>query len=801
MFSVIKNFITQRRNKFHMGKKGLIGSRKRRTQDSSLAAAADKSRPLNIAILAILWVLCSIVLCLPLERNHESMLVIGQQAPETIFARFDFDYQDKELTDAKRQAAMATVPLFFQLDAKIEQACKARTEQLFTAINERITALNNKQQYTPPVDSPIANVVASMDRNTLQDFYYMMQDDNHKRIFINNLSLVLNHGIMNRQAKQAYKVGQMIRIIDAKGRSRQPKRIIDVQTPALAAKQVAKKALIFYSSANKQLFTKNLTNVVEILLGQQGNLVFDKKTTVLQRAHAAATTPPYVETIQKDQRIVNKNQIVTQKILSKLNKYNRLVAERISPEDIIKHKLELMSWCLVLMLVIGLYLYNVNPEIIKSNQKVLLTASTIIIALVMNYVAIEVFSFFSTQFSLLPIFVMAALPLALPAIILAVTTGLRGAIYIGFFVSVLTAMMMNNSYDVVLEGLIISCFAGLAVRNSTNYRSFFIRATGISFIANGLLNFSFFVNIFNTSTNVIYALSIIAITAILTAILGLLIIFIFELLFNISTNMSLLMLCDYNHPLLRRLQLEAPGTFHHSLTVSTLAEYAAESIGANPIKARVGALFHDIGKLVKPEYFTENSLVHAGKHTDLHPRMSSLIILNHVKDGVDLAMKYKLRKIIRDTIEQHHGTDIVYYFYQKALKENRDKDAVVSEQEYRYPGPLPKEKEVVIISLADACEAATRSLQKPTPTKIEALIWEIFRKRIRDGQLDEADLSFAELSRIKKSFVKTLTMMNHGRIAYPKDEDNDHESDLFMATQGAPIAKTIAAEKNDKKSD
>jgi cyclic-di-AMP phosphodiesterase PgpH len=800
MFSAIKKFIDQRRSKFQMGKKGLTGSRKRRTQDDSLAAAADKSKPLNIAILSILWVLCSLVLCLPLDKTTESLLITGQQAPETIFAKFDFDYQDKELTELKRQEAAAKVPLFFRLNIKIEQDCKARTEQFFAAINKRIIALQSKQKYLPPADSKIAKLVANMDDNTLQDFYYMMQDDNRKRNFIENMELALNRGIMDNHSKQAYKVGQMIKIVDSKGRSRREKQVIDVQTPQLAAKQVAEKALAFYSSSNKKLFTKIMTEVVEALLAEQGNLRFDEKTTRIRREAVASATLPYVEAIKKDQRIINKNEIVTEKLLSKLNKYNRLVAERVSSAAILRHKLELISWCLVLMLVTGLYLYNVNPDIIKSNQKVLLTASTIIISLIINYAAIEVFSFFSTQFSLLPVLVLDAMPLALPAIVLAVTTGLRGAIYIGFFVSILTAMMMNNSYDIVLEGLVISCFAGLAVRNATNYRSFFIRAAGVAFITATLLNFNFFIETLNISGNIVPSLSIIAITSIMTAILGLVIIFIFELLFNISTNMSLLMLCDYNHPLLRRLQLEAPGTFHHSLTVSTLAEYAAGSIGANPIKARVGALFHDIGKLVKPEYFTENSLSPDGKHTDLHPRMSSLIILNHVKDGVDLAMKYKLRKIIRDAIEQHHGTDIVYYFYQKALKENREKDLVVSEQEYRYPGPLPKEKEVAIICLADACEAASRSLQKPTPTKIEALIWEIFRKRIRDGQLDDADLTFAELSQIKKSFVKTLTMMNHGRIAYPKDEDND-ESDLFMAAQKTTAPKSAVAEKNDKKSD
>jgi membrane-associated HD superfamily phosphohydrolase len=172
-----------------------------------------------------------------------------------------------------------------------------------------------------------------------------------------------------------------------------------------------------------------------------------------------------------------------------------------------------------------------------------------------------------------------------------------------------------------------------------------------------------------------------------------------------------------------------------------------------------------------------------------------------VKEGVDMALKYKLRKIIRDAIEQHHGTDLVYYFYKRALEENREKNVPVEEQEYRYPGPLPREKEVVLISLADACEAASRTLQKASHAKIDALVWEIFRKRLRDGQLDKAELTFGELAMVRASFVKTLTTMLHGRIPYPKDEDEDKdENDLFMASKKPPVSEKEGADKAAPKS-
>jgi putative nucleotidyltransferase with HDIG domain len=360
-------------------------------------------------------------------------------------------------------------------------------------------------------------------------------------------------------------------------------------------------------------------------------------------------------------------------------------------------------------------------------------------------------------------------------------------------------MMLSNSFDTALQGIVICCLAAIAVRRAANYRVFFIRSFLVVFFSFWLLDFDQFWHLKSSAEMFFWAVGMFFCNAFVTATAALILIFLFELLFSVTTDMALFTLCDYNHPLLRRLELEAPGTFHHSLMVASLAEYAAKAIKANPIKARVGAMFHDIGKLAKPEYFTENTFDSENKHADLHPRMSSLIILNHVKEGLDLALKYNLRKVIRDAIQQHHGTDIVYYFYKRALEENKEKGITVDDSEYRYPGPLPVEKEIVIISLADACEAAARSIIKPTPNKIEALVWEIIRKRIRDGQLDNANLTIAEITKIKESFTKTLITMNHSRIAYPKDEVDD-EDDLFVAAQKKESAESKTDKTDDSKS-
>ena len=263
-----------------------------------------------------------------------------------------------------------------------------------------------------------------------------------------------------------------------------------------------------------------------------------------------------------------------------------------------------------------------------------------------------------------------------------------------------------------------------------------------------------------------------------------------EGVFGLTTEISWLELSDLNHPLLRRMQIEAPGTFHHSLIVASLAESAAEAIGANAIMSRVCAYFHDIGKLNKPEYFIENQ-GGANPHDELTPTMSALIIVAHVKDGVDLAIKNKLNPRILEVIQEHHGDSLVYFFYRKAQERlqkeeadrgngetNSDELPKVDEKSFRYPGPIPQSRESGIISLADAIESASRTISKPSPSRIRALVDEIIFKRIRDGQLDSCGLTMKELTAIREVFSSTLRSMLHARIEYPKEQVEEAPSDL-----------------------
>ncbi len=268
----------------------------------------------------------------------------------------------------------------------------------------------------------------------------------------------------------------------------------------------------------------------------------------------------------------------------------------------------------------------------------------------------------------------------------------------------------------------------------------------------------------------------------------------FEWLFRITTDIRLLELSNLNSPLLRELSVEAPGTYHHSLMVGTLAEAAAEAIGANSLLVRVRAYYHAIGKLLKPEYFVENQSFSASKHTALTPRMSCIVIASHVKEGLDLARRNGIPRKIADMIPQHHGTRVMSYFYQKALDEAQHGDVGIHDSDYRYPGPKPQSREAAVIMMADAVEAASRTLTSPSAAQVQGMIDRLVGEIERDDQLDESNITFSDVRRAKESFLRVLTSVHHRRIDYPGYDfrENSQQGERDSAPGcGAKPAKTV----------
>jgi len=440
-----------------------------------------------------------------------------------------------------------------------------------------------------------------------------------------------------------------------------------------------------------------------------------------------------------------------------------------------------------------------RPGTFSQNSRVFLVFGTIFVQLAATKVILVLSSEQAFKF-LTPEMGWLLAPYAFAPLVLSVLLGRDHGLYAAVFVSLWSSVLFGRIDASLLVISLISGFTAVYLTLQVRRRAQLIRAgVGVG-VAIWLSSLSFGmigpINLFPPMDN---DWGMIGVQSALTLGNGIVTAMIvggalpmLEQLFQITTDVSWLELSDLNHPLLRRMTIEAPGTYHHSLVVANLAEGAAEKIGANATLCRVCAYFHDVGKLVKPEYFTENMNFERNPHDDLAPTMSALIIIAHVKEGVDLALTHGLNKQIIDVIQQHHGTSLVYYFYQRAVQQQEDARAggkimnireedipEVQEESFRYTGPKPQTKESAIVSLADIVESASRSLEKPTPQKVEQLVNELIEERIADGQLDECDLTLGELRVIAKRFRFTLMTMLHTRIAYPKHESKftptDHD--------------------------
>ncbi len=403
------------------------------------------------------------------------------------------------------------------------------------------------------------------------------------------------------------------------------------------------------------------------------------------------------------------------------------------------------------------------------------------------------------------------LPLGFAPLVLSVLMGRNYGLFAAVFGSLWGSLLLSNMDPVFVVMSLICGFIAVFVTLQVRRRSRMVRAGFYIGAATLVLALTFGLigplswPLATTDWQTVGIQSLLAVViGVVTATLVSGILPMLESLFGITTDISWLEMADLNHELLKRMTIEAPGTYHHSLVVANLAESAAEEVGANTTICRVCAYFHDVGKLVKPGYFTENMNSAQNPHDDLAPTMSALIIIAHVKEGVDLALKHKLNQQIVDAIQQHHGTSLVSFFYNRALQQQkdaklggkimnlRDEDIPeVNQESFRYPGPRPQTKEAAILSLADSVESASRAMVKPTPQKLEQLITDIVQARLVDGQLDDCDLTMRDLKAMSAKFLFTLRSMMHSRIAYPKDEGeqspaDENESSGEEAPTGAP---------------
>ena len=500
----------------------------------------------------------------------------------------------------------------------------------------------------------------------------------------------------------------------------------------------------------------------------------DRKATTAAQERAIADMEPTVISVQEGEIILRRGDRVTAADLEKYQEYLDLALEDsvLLPKRIFVTIVTLLFGVVYISLVLPKF-WSDGP---RSNIVALSIVSNLGISrFIMELGETELFGESPILIGLLPYL----LPIAFAPMIVMITVGPRMATLTAIMTCVFHAAMQEIGIE-MLVGSLCTALVGVYFCREVRLRGSVLKAGTMAGITGGVVALGIgFASGTGWMVPFNHALASFVV-AVFTGALVLGAMPLIEKVFNVATDATLFELTDYNHPLLRKMQVEAPGTYHHSLMVANLAEDAALVVKANPTLCRACALFHDIGKMVQPNYFTENQGDFGNPHNRQNPAMSALIIKSHVKEGLEIARENRLPKVIRDVIRQHHGTTLVKYFYFQAKQKSKQASLPYGDSEmqepdestYRYDGPRPRFKESAIIFFADSVEAAARSLPKVTHHSVEELLDSIFQDRLEDGQLDECPLTLEEVATIKKSFLKTTLNMLHSRIEYP-DEEKD----------------------------
>ncbi len=740
--------------------------------DGEYIGQSVESSPVPIVlVLVFIWMTASVLLTLSDSRQRDlTVWADGQQAPFSVWARCDFSYTDSVETEKARRSAAGKEPDIYRIDPRRQENMTREFAGFFSALQLREQSEADKHIFVPGENTGSRLVGSMIGFKTILRAMKL-----HGAELKALLDPMLRHGIAGNDVLLPA-ADKEIRVIAGDGRSymRRP------PTASECAVQLAD--VLRLTGDPRSEFIRCAERIFE-----PGTVDFDAETTNAARDAAAAAVKPVVKNRSRGDLLVERNKEISREAV------DMLAAEREAlPAGFGVAVFYYRMGLSFLIISAALFLlYRTYPKIFTSPGKFALGGAAVIISLLANYGALQLFFYFFRS-GVMPDYdlMLFMVPMPLGAALMSMLLGNRTALFSGFLVASLTALMVlpDRSFELALRWFAISALISLLVRDVCNYRSFFVRILFGGALLTALVNSDVLLSLSGIRELKIAGIAIAA-NAFACAVADLLLIFAFELIFNTDTNMSLMVLCDYNHPLLDKLKREAPGTMYHSMIVATLAEDAARAIKANPLRAKAGALFHDIGKLSMPQYFVENNIESSKIHATMPPQRSCGIIRGHVKEGLALARSYRLCSFVRNAITTHHGDDLISFFYRKALEEHAENSALnhapVLESQFRYDGEPPTEKELTVISLADACEAACRSLDKPSPAKIETLVNDIFIGRQRGGQLRNSTLTLGELNTVKDSFIENLISFHHGRIAYQQESKEDDSTALQVAESPA----------------
>ncbi len=499
------------------------------------------------------------------------------------------------------------------------------------------------------------------------------------------------------------------------------------------------------------------------------NLTFNKEATEKKKALAMEDVKPVFFQVQRGEMIVREGEKISSIELAKLNAFYKVRGDnKFSGIAVI-----VGIFCTTLFLCLVLYFWRTRNWLKKTRvSNADLLAFGLIVILQIIFVKIGIFMSGAVNRAFPFISVEAcyfAIPFALGSMIIAILINRNVAL----IMAVLTSFLVGFLYEEKMIFPLYSFLGSVAASHhivKSRHRTALLKVGILLGVVNMATIFCLNLISGNFFNDLIWRLATGFFGGILTGVFVAGISPIFESVFGFMTDIKLLELANLNQPIFQRMIIEAPGTYHHSIVVASLVEAASEAIGANSMLAKVSSYYHDIGKLKKPQYFIENQPKNENKHEKLTPKMSSLIIISHVKDGCELAAEAKLGRQIIDIIRQSHGTSIVSFFYDKAKKDKDESIRSLSESDFRYHGPRPQTKEAGLVMLGDVVEASSRTLTNPTPARIRSLVRERIERVYTDGQLDDCELTLQNLSTIAETFTRILTGIFHQRIDYPADQ-------------------------------
>ncbi|MGD0099141.1 MAG: HDIG domain-containing metalloprotein [Acidobacteriota bacterium] len=693
----------------------------------------------------------------------------GQIADQDVRAIQDVTYEDSAATDLRRAEAEAGVPSVYQLDTDLIAEREKTIAAAFSRAREILgqNLVNERSPLTPSMERDLVRRLTNQVGRTFPPPFIPILLRQHFNSVLEGrvlkiLDAVLRDGIVSDRGK--FLKDQRTGIVIRDGSFPFDHSLADsyMARDLPAAREYLRQFHMEFSDLrqpDQALLIKYLEDTLF------PTLLYNRSETESRRAEAILRVQPVELQIRQGQTIVRSGEQVTPNILLQMNAMKKLQRPRSLVWQFGGYFL------LAVILFYSLWRYIVFYQVRHRQIRNHMTLMLVVIAseLLTMRLATALADILSERFPRFhdPSILYYGIPFAFGALLITLLVDVN----LGILSSLTLAILAGVFYgDINLAAyLIIGSLAGIYSIRQYKDRAAILKAGLTIGIVNILCLASLDIlrQMGLNLTDVLDQFVLALLSGMLAAALASMLLPALEALFKIVTDIRLLELSNLNAPILRRLSVEAPGTYHHSLMVATLAEVAAESVGANSLLARVAAYYHDLGKLLKPEYFVENQSYGSNKHEEIPPDVSSAILASHVKDGLQLAKESGLPQRITDMIPQHHGTRVMTYFYQKAKDAMIGKAGEIDEASFRYPGPKPQSKEAAIIMMADSVEAASRTLSEPAPALVQGMIDRLIDDIVRDDQCNECDITLRDVQLVKESFLKILTGIFHHRIDYP----------------------------------